>query len=207
MRRIGLPELLASAEEAAGLATRLSRGGIAAVPTESFYGLAADPRNPAGVERVLALKRRGADSPLLVLFAERGDLEALGVAAPAETLEPFFSIWPAALTAVVPLSAPIPASLGLSTLGIRMPAHDALRRLLRRVGPVTGTSANRSGEEPCVDPNDVERLFGGEIDVLVDGGRTPGGLASTLVDATVDPPRLLRAGAYRWPPEEPRNPC
>jgi len=201
MRRIGLDDLLVSPEETAALAARLSRGGVAAIPTETFYGLAADPRSRAGVGRILALKRRDAARALLVLFAARPQLEALGVMAPPGALERYFDLWPAPLTVVVGLRAPIPASLGAPTLGVRMPAHAALRRLLERLGPVTATSANRSGEEPCIDPDEVARLFASEVDVLVDGGRAPGGLASTIVDATVDPPRLLRAGAFPWPPE------
>lgn len=201
MRRIALEDLLASPEESADLGRRLGRGGVAAIPTETFYGLAADPRSPEGVERILALKGRDAAKALLVLFAKRAQLEDLGVAAPPATLARFFGLWPAPLTVVLPLRAPIPASLGRPNLGVRMPAHAPLRRLLERIGPVTATSANRSGAEPCVDPDEVARLFPAELDVLVDGGRTPGGLPSTVVDATFDPPRRLREGAFLWPPE------
>lgn len=176
----------------------LARGGVAAIPTETFYGLAADPMNEAGVRRILALKRRGADKPLLVLFGARRQLAPLGVTAPAGTLDRFFAIWPAALTVVLPLGAPIPASQGASSLAVRMPAHDALRALLERIGPVTGTSLNRADEPPCADPDAAARAMPGEIDVLVDGGPTPGALASTLLDATVEPPRVLRAGAFPW---------
>jgi len=203
MRRIGLEELLASPEESAGLAQRLARGGVAAIPTETFYGLAADPLRRGGVERILALKRRDETKALLVLFSTPAQLDTLGVTASPSMLARFFGLWPAPLTAVVPLAAPIPASLGGPTLAVRMPAHASLRRLLERIGPVTATSANRSGAAPCVDPDDVARLFSNEFDLLVDGGRTPGGLPSTLVDATVDPPRVLRAGAFPWPPESP----
>jgi L-threonylcarbamoyladenylate synthase len=152
---------------------------------------------------VLALKRRGAAKPLLVLFGARRQLAPLGVAAAAATLDRFFAIWPAPLTVVLPLTAPIPASRDALSLGVRMPAHDALRDLLARVGPVTGTSLNRSGEQPCSDPDEAAGLAPAEIDVLVDGGRTPGGLPSTLLDATVDPPRVLRDGAHPWPPSGP----
>ncbi len=202
MRRIGIGELLASPEEGARLAALLAAGGVAAVPTETFYGLAADPRSSAGVGRIRSLKRRDASMPLLVLFAARPDLDVLGVAAPEAVLDRFLAIWPAALTVVLGLRAPIPASLGAPTLGLRMPAHESLRRLLAIAGPITGTSANRSGEPPCVEADEVARLFAGEIDVLVDGGRTPGGEASTVLDATVDPVRVLRAGAFPWPPED-----
>ncbi len=176
-----------------------SRGGLVAVPTETFYGLAADPTNPLGVERVYAFKRRGAGQALPVLIGAREQLEALGVAAEPRSLDRFFGIWPAALTVVFPLRSPIPASAGALSLAVRLPAHDGLRTLLARIGPLTGTSLNRSGQAPCEEPAEVERLFSAEIDVLVDGGRTPGGSATTLVDATVEPPRVLRAGAFAWP--------
>ncbi len=195
---MSLDDLLASEERIASLAAVLASGGLAAVPTETFYALAAAPRSRAGVDRVLAAKGREEGKPLLVLFAERGQLAGLGVAASEPTLDAFFALWPAPLTAVVALVAPIPASLGFATLGIRMPDHALLRRLLARVGPLTGTSANRSGEPACADPDAVARIFGAAIDVLVDGGTTPGGLPSTLVDATAEPPRVLRAGAFPY---------
>ncbi len=202
MRRIPIAELLASEEMLAELAALLRNGGVAAIPTETFYALAADPKSEAGVARVLAAKGRGERKPLLVLFSERRQLDALGVSAPAASLEPYFDVWPAPLSVVVPLREPLPASLGQPNLGLRIPAHEPLRRLLSRLGPVTGTSANPSGQRARVDPGEVVELFEDAIDVLVDGGWTAGGLPSTLVDATVDPPRLLRAGAWPWPPAE-----
>ncbi len=199
MRRIRIEDLLASPDEIAALGALLASGGIAGIPTETFYGLAADPKSEVGVRRVLALKRRDAAKPLLVLFGARRQLASLGVAAVPATLDRFFAIWPAALTVILPLSAPIPASRDALSLGLRMPAHVALRDLLARIGPVTGTSFNRTGEPPCLDPEEAVRLMPGEIDVFVDGGRTAGGLPSTLLDATVDPPRVLREGAFPWP--------
>ncbi len=146
----------------------------------------------------MASKRRGASKPLLVLFGARRQLAPLGVTAPETTLDRFFGIWPAPLTVVLPLAAPIPASRGASSLAVRMPAHEGLRALLERIGPVTGTSLNRADEPPCADPDEAARAMPGEVDVFVDGGPTPGGLASTLIDATVEPPRVLRAGAFPW---------
>ena len=200
MRRIRIEDLLASREEVAAFGALLARGGIAGIPTETFYGLAADPRSEVGVERVLALKRREAAKPLLALFGARRQLAPLGVVAAPELLDLFFAVWPAPLTVVLPLSAPISASCGALSLGVRMPAHALLCDLLARIGPVTGTSFNRAGEPPCSDPGAAVQLMPEEIDVFVDGGRTPGGLASTLLDATVDPPRVLREGAFPWPP-------
>jgi L-threonylcarbamoyladenylate synthase len=177
------------------------------VPTETFYGLAADPRNRAGVERVVAMKRRQEGKPLLVLFGERGQLASLGVSSAPDALDRYFAIWPAPLTVVLPLSAPIPASLGERSLAVRLPAHVSLATLLARVGPVTGTSSNRSGEAACDTADAVEKLLGDELDVLVDGGATPGGPASTLLDATREPPLVLRRGAFAWPPIGDGEPC
>jgi gamma-carbonic anhydrase len=204
MRRIPIAELLASEEKLAELSALLASGGIAAIPTETFYALAADPRSPAGVERVLAAKGRlEQHKPLLALFSEPSHLDLLGVSTPMHVLERYLHLWPAPLTVVVSLRAPLPASLGAPNLGVRIPSDETVRALLSRIGPLTGTSANRSGQRARVDPLEVLEIFGDEIDVLVDGGFTPGGLPSTLIDATVDPPRLLRAGAFPWPEEEP----
>jgi tRNA A37 threonylcarbamoyladenosine synthetase subunit TsaC/SUA5/YrdC len=98
------------------------------------------------------------------------------------------------------LRAPIAASRGGLTLAVRIPADERVRWLLAETGPRTATSANRSGRPPAIEPSDVEAELGDHLDVLVDGGSCPGGLPSTIVDFTVDPPSLRRAGAYPWPP-------
>ena len=133
-----------------------------------------------------------------MLFAVRAHLRRLGLDDAAAGLDPYFQIWPAPLTVVFPIREPIAASRGVARLGVRMPSDRPLRVLLERVGPVTGTSANRSGSPPLDDPDAVESLFRREIDWLIDGGRTPGGKPSTVLDATSTPPRVLRAGAYAW---------
>jgi L-threonylcarbamoyladenylate synthase len=199
VRRVAIASLVSSAEEVAHLGLLLSRGGVAAIPTETFYALAADPFNTDAVERIFRIKGREDGSPLPVLFANALDLERLGVAADPGTLANYFAVWPAPLTVVFPIRAPIAASRGVSTLAVRIPASRPLRGLLLAVGPLTGTSANRSGAPALADPDAVEAGFRREIDVLVDGGRTPGGLASTLLDATREPPVVLRRGAYAWP--------
>jgi L-threonylcarbamoyladenylate synthase len=196
---MAIASLVSSPDEIAQFRLLLQRGGVVAVPTETFYALAADPLNPTAVERIFRIKGRGDGSPLPVLFADRRDLESLGVTADPDTLASYFAVWPAPLTVVFPIRAPIAASRGASTLGVRLPASQPLRDLLSAVGPLTGTSANRSGAPPLSDPDAIEAGFRNEIDVLVDGGQTPGGLPSTLLDATREPPVVLRRGAHAWP--------
>lgn len=198
MRRVRLEKVLASPEELSRLRDLLARGGVAAIPTETFYGLAADPLNERGVSRIFEIKGRDDGKPLPVLFSAREQLERLGIAATRPTLDRFLSLWPAPLTAVLPLRAPIAASRGEATLAVRIPAAEDVRALLSVVGPMTGTSANRSGSAPLAEPDQVARLLGADLDLLVDGGPTLGGQPSTIVDATVEPPRLLRAGAFAW---------
>ncbi len=199
MRRISIDALIGSPEEIFRLRELLGNGGVAAVPTETFYALAADPHHAAGVKRVFEIKGRSFAKPLPVLFAKKEQLARLGVTASPETLDHYFHLWPAPLTVIFPIREPIAASRGASTLAVRLPAARALRILLASAGPLTGTSVNRSGSPPLDNANAVESLFRREIDVLVDGGKTPGGKPSTIVDATVDPPAVLRLGAYAWP--------
>lgn len=168
------------------------------MPTETFYALAADPLEARAVGRIIEIKGRQEHKPLPVLFSRRADLDRLGVEVDSATLERYFAIWPAPLTVIFAIRAPIAASQGGRTIAVRLPASKKLRDLLSLVGPLTGTSANRSGEEPLFSPALVESELRREIDLLVDGGKTPGGKPSTLLDATHEPPVLLRPGAYPW---------
>jgi L-threonylcarbamoyladenylate synthase len=197
-RRIPIDVLLSSPSELHGLRDLLEADRVAAIPTETFYGLAANPLSEEAVRRVFGLKGRDAEKALPVLFADPDQLKELRIENPAG-LERFLAIWPAPLTVIFPTSGPLPCSGGDASLAVRMPAREDLRALLRLAGPLTGTSANISGQPPLSDPNEVEIAFGGTLDLLVDGGPTPGLRPSTLVDARFDPPRVLRRGAYPWP--------
>ncbi len=201
MRRITLDQLVSSPREISRLRDLLAGGGVAAVPTETFYGLAADPKNERAVERIVGIKGRDGGKPLPVIVSGEGQLRGLGIALPAAALARWIALWPAPLTVIFPIPRPIAASRGATSLGVRVPAAAELRRVLDEIGPITATSANRSGETPCDDPDAVDAIFGRELDLLVDGGRTPGGKPSTVVDATGPSPRVVRAGAFDWPPE------
>jgi L-threonylcarbamoyladenylate synthase len=199
VRRVPIADLNASPKKIAEVKGLLAGGGIAAIPTETSYGLAADPRSPEGVRRVFEAKGREERKPLPVAFATREQLEGLGTVASEDVLARYFDIWPAPLTVILPLENPIAASCDCRDLAVRIPAYPELVLLLEAIGAVTATSANRSGEEPANDPDEVVRIFEGTVDLLVDGGPTPGGRPSTLLDATRDPPAVLRPGAFPWP--------
>ena len=186
------------------LAGILDRGGVLAVPTESSYGLATDPWSEEGVAAVYRVKVREAGKPLPVVAADRAQIASLGVDPALPQLDLLERIWPAAVTAVLPLPTRpdtgeplLPAAAGSPTVAVRVPAHDGLRRLLRALGrPLTATSANRSGEPPVLDPAELPALLAGAPEAaVVDGGLLPGGAPSTLVRIRGRRLDVLRQGA------------
>lgn len=173
----------------------IRRGGVLAIPTESFYALAASPWDAAAVRRVCAIKGRPEGKPILVLIADRTQLDGLiAERSPAATvlIERF---WPGPLTLIFTASQALPNVLtaGTGTIGIRQTAYPALLPLLRAIGPLTGTSANRSGQAPAQTAQEVQAALSGELDLILDAGPTPGGMPSTMVD-TVGRVRILRSG-------------
>lgn len=188
-------------DDPALLVERLARGGILAVPTESSYGLAVDPWSETGVEAVYQVKGRERGKPLPVVAARLADLESLGIDADLPILERLGALWPAPLTVVLPLRAGAlgpAAAAGAGSLAVRIPAMVELRGLLEVLGPLTATSANRSGELPVLDPVAAAELLAGRDALVVDGGRLPGGLPSTLVRWGRGGWEVLRSG--RFPP-------
>jgi L-threonylcarbamoyladenylate synthase len=177
----------------------LRDGGVVAYPTDTLYGLAADPRNAAAVARVFAIKGRRESSALTLIAADLAQASAAAVLTPrASALAR--NVWPGPLTIVATARTGLaPAALaGGTTVGVRVPRNGVARELARRFGfCVTATSANRSGEPPTADPDVVLRGLRA-IDLLVDGGAAPGGPPSTIVDATTDVLRLIRDGAVSW---------
>ncbi len=173
-------------------------GGVIAFPTETFYGLGVDPFNVPAVQRLYDLKGRSPQtSPILVLIRSRHELQALvsEITSAAERL--MQACWPGPLTLVFRAAVPVPSVLtaGTGTIGVRLSAYPDVQRVLEMFGgPLTGTSANRTGQPPVTTAEEVERAFGADVDLILNGGPTPGGLPSTVVDTTVSPPRLIREG-------------
>jgi L-threonylcarbamoyladenylate synthase len=190
----------------------LDRGGVLAIPSESSYGLGVDPLSREGVKAVYRIKGREAGKPLPVVVADLAQLRRLGIASDLPILKLLSALWPAALSAVLPLAGPPPpaavaAAAGTGSLAVRIPAHRGLRTLLAELGRgLTATSANRSGGEPALDAPAAARLLAGEDAMVVDAGLLPGGPPSTLVAPSGSPGggagdgngalRVLRAGSF-----------
>lgn len=180
------------------IAAALEQGEVIAVPTASFYALAADVRCKEALDRVQRLKGRGSEKPLLVLVATAAAARQLAPAA-SQLLEELASrFWPGRLTLLLPARADLPSPLvGVAkAVAVRVPITSTTRRIAARVGGVTGTSANRTGQAPAVDPAMLE-LETGALGGVVDAGQTDGGEPSTLLDITREPARIVRHGALR----------
>ena len=176
----------------------LRRGGVVAYPTDTVYGVGCRIDQEAAVLRIYALKGRAPTEPLPVLLADPAQLDEYGptISAAARRLAALH--WPGALTIVVRRSARIPALVagGGETIGLRVPGHPIPRALVRELGvPMVGTSANSHGVPSPLTVQQVVFDLGDRVDLVIDGGRASLGRESTVIDATVDPPRVLRQGA------------
>lgn len=179
----------------------LRSGGVVAFPTETFYGLAVDPRLTFAVTKLFELKQRNAAQAIpLIAASVQQVVEHVGTITPL-AMRLASRGWPGPLTLIIPASADLSTDVHLSTgrVAVRVPAHPIARALAEHAGhAVTSTSANFSGQPPASTPDAVVASFGEGIDVLVDAGESPGGLPSTIVDATGTDPVLVRAGAIPW---------
>ena len=172
-------------ESSAGEAVELlRRGGLIAFPTETYYGLGVDPFNSQALQRLFTVKRRSSEKPVLVLITDPTRLHLLTASIP-----PFFSrladrFWPGPLTLVYPCRPDLPTLLtgGTRTIGIRCSSHPAAGKIVELFnGPVTATSANISGCRAATTADEVQQVFGDDVDLILDNGPTPGGPGSTLV--------------------------
>lgn len=172
----------------------LLRGGkVLLLPTDTIYGLHALATDRAAVDRIGELKGRADTKPFIVLAASIDQLVDLGIDAEVDLLRRLNEIWPAPLTAILPLSRPAPASRGAATLAVRIPALEWLRDLIARTGPLVSTSANRSGKPPVHEPESLARDLHDALDAVVDGGPRAGE-PSAILDLTGAEPRFIREG-------------
>lgn len=183
-------------ELSAQLQPIIQEGGIVAVPTETFYGLGVNPFDTAALDRLTVVKGRPQGMPVLVLLASLREVPLLAAHVPEAASMLMDAFWPGALTILVPAHPSVPRTLTgeRGRVGLRLSSCQPLRQLLDRVGPLTGTSANRTGAAPALTALEVQDTLGQDVDAILDAGPTPGGLPSTVVEAD-DALHIIREGA------------
>jgi len=173
----------------------LRSGGLIACPTDTVYGVGALAFDSKAVESIYASKDRPVEKAVPVLISDADALEEVGINIPDAARKLAAHFWPGPLTILVPQRADLPESVSAtSTVGVRVPDHAVARALLRAAGPMAVTSANISGGQNPVTAREVYEQLGGRIDLIIDGGKTPGGIPSTLVDCTGQEIEILRQG-------------
>ena len=174
-------------------------GGVVAVPTESYYGLAVSVMDENAIHRVIRIKKRPEKNPILILISSVDELDRYVVQVSPLAAKLIRRFWPGGLTLVFQGREILPPVLtaGTGQIGVRLSSHPVPTELARLAGvAITGTSANISGEPPCESAPQVVKAIGEDVDLVIDGGEreTQGGKPSTVVDVTVQPPEILREG-------------
>ena len=179
-------------------AAAVKAGGIIVYPTRCLYGLGVDAFNAGAVKSIYSIKQRSARKPILILIDSMQWLERLVVRVPKMAAVIMDKFWPGKVTLVFEAGDPISSDLtgGSAKIGIRLPGQPVAAALVKAVaGPVTGTSANLSGQAGCRRINDLEPALAGRVDLVLDAGLLAGGRGSTVVDVTEgDRPIILREG-------------
>jgi L-threonylcarbamoyladenylate synthase len=172
-------------------------GGLVAFPTETVYGLGADALSDSAVARIFEAKERPRGNPLIVHLAGAAALESVAARVPPRAREAAARFWPGPLTLVLPRAGVVPliTTGGLETVAARVPSHPVARALIEASGrPIAAPSANRSGRPSPTRAEHVREDLDGRIELILDGGPTPVGVESTVLDMTTEPPTLLRPG-------------
>jgi L-threonylcarbamoyladenylate synthase len=173
----------------------LRKGGLVAFPTDTVYGVGALAFNGAAVGSIYVAKDRPVEKAIPVLIGEPNDLTKVSLEVPEAAIRLAARFWPGPLTLVVPKHPNLPETVsGTPTLGVRVPDHVLARRLLTAAGPMAVTSANLSGQSSPSTAQEVLAQLGGRIALIIDGGKTPGGVPSTVVDCSGPEIRILREG-------------
>ncbi len=174
----------------------LRTGGLVAFPTDTVYGLGALASDGVAVQSIYVAKDRPAEKAIPILLADAGDLDRVASVVPPMARRLAERFWPGPLTLVVPKRRELPEAVSATaTVGVRVPDHRLARELLRAAGPMAVTSANASGRESASTAQEVLAQLGGRLPLILDGGRTPGGVPSTVIDCTRAEPVILRLGA------------
>lgn len=180
--------------EQAGQAAR--RGQLVVLPTDTVYGLGCDAFSSSGVRSLLAAKGRGRDMPVPVLVGSPRTLDGLAASLTQQVRDLVEAFWPGPLTVVCRQAPSLVWDLGDTggTVAVRMPLHPVAIELLRAVGPMAVSSANKSGQPPAMTLDEAVEQLGDAVDVYLDGGACTSALPSSIVDVTGPVPVLLRAG-------------
>ena len=170
--------------------------GIIAIPTDTVYGLAADPFNPDAVQRLYTVKGRPDGKPIPLVLSSVADVHRVSQNLPEFYFHLTERFWPGGLTIVIEAKGLLPVlTAGGNTVGVRIPDNSLLLQILRTFGsPAAITSANLSGEPPATSPEEIDEELASRIDMIVDGGKTPGPIPSTVYDISVSPPLIRRHG-------------
>jgi len=178
----------------------LSAGELVAFPTDTVYGLGASAFNSRAVESIYFAKRRPPERAIPVLLADTADLKLVVSELPSMAAILAARFWPGPLTLIVPKNPKLPDAISRTEkVAVRIPDHQVARWLLRAAGPLAVTSANISNGPDACSAAEVLAQLDGRIPLIVDGGQTPGGVPSTLVDCMGPEPVVLRAGAITLP--------
>jgi L-threonylcarbamoyladenylate synthase len=189
------PELFAAAVRRA--AELLRAGDVVALPTETVYGLAANALDAGAVARIYEIKGRPAHNPIIVHVASVEMAKRCVTDWPSAADKLAGSFWPGPLTLVLPRSKEIPdvVTAGGPTVGVRLPSHPFIQAVIRECGfPLAAPSANPANRVSPTTAEHVLKDLGGRLRLIVDGGQSQVGIESTVLDLTLDPPRVLRPG-------------
>lgn len=171
------------------------RDGVIAFPTDTIYGLGVSAFNRQAIDRLYAIKQRDASKAIPILIADISDLSLVARPPTAEVKKIINHFWPGPLTLVLPQNSSLPSNISPgSTIGVRIPDYLNTREMLRETGPMAATSANISGQKEVRTAQKVSRIFKGKINLILDGGLTPGGTASTVLDCYSGQWQILRPG-------------
>jgi L-threonylcarbamoyladenylate synthase len=180
-----------------GIST-LKKGGIVAYPTDTVYGLGAGISFTQAIERIYAVKERALNNPFPLLLSDISQISQVAESVPPVAWRLMDIYWPGALTLVLPALKNVPRIItaGGTTVAVRIPAHPVPVALIRGIGePIVGTSANLSKYPSALTALEVSSQLGNKVDFIIDGGKSRGGIESTIVDVTGDKPVVLREGA------------
>lgn len=176
----------------------LKSGGLVAFPTDTVYGLGALAFDGRAIESIYIAKDRPIEKAIPILIADLEDMGKVGMDIPQSAYRLASHFWPGPLTCVIPKKPTLPEAVSAtSTVGVRVPDHEVARALLRAAGPMAVTSANISGQDNPSTAEEVLAQLNSRISLIIDGGKTPGGVPSTVVDCSAEELKILREGPVK----------